>query len=104
MYYYRKLEIELDNNIEQEKQLLDRENIEADKAYKECFVILKDFDVQNHKCFKEVEYLLNVYADAAENVSNFFIINLFIIYNNNNIIFAERNTIVMDSDAIRIFY
>lgn len=71
MYYYRKLEIELDNNIEQEKQLLDRENIEADKAYKECFVILKDFDIQNHKCFKEVEYLLNVYADAAENVSNF---------------------------------
>ncbi|PBC28510.1 HAUS augmin-like complex subunit 3 [Apis cerana] len=63
----KKLEIELDNNIEQEKQLLDRENIEADKAYKECFVILKDFDVQNHKCFKEVEYLLNVYADAAEN-------------------------------------
>ncbi|KOC65373.1 hypothetical protein WH47_09952 [Habropoda laboriosa] len=63
-----KLEARLDEDVEKEETFLDREYIEADKAYKECSVILKKFDIHYREFFKEVECLLNVYADAAENV------------------------------------
>lgn len=68
---YRKLDVKLDEDIEKQEESMNRESIEADKAYEECLVLLKDFDVHNHEFFQEVEDLLNVYADAAENVSNF---------------------------------
>ena len=83
LHYCRKLETELDEDIEKKGEVLDRENIKANRAYKECFTILKKFDVENHQFFKEVEYLLNVYADAAKNVNDFYIIYLFcIIFHN----------------------
>ncbi|XP_076761469.1 HAUS augmin-like complex subunit 3 [Xylocopa sonorina] len=63
----KKVEAKLDEDIEKEEELLDREKIEADKAYKECSAILTEFNTRNHEFFKEVESLLNVYADAAEN-------------------------------------
>ncbi|XP_043510099.1 HAUS augmin-like complex subunit 3 isoform X1 [Frieseomelitta varia] len=63
----KKLETELDEDIEKKGEFLDKENIKANRTYKECFTILKKFDVENHQFFKEVEYLLNVYADAAKN-------------------------------------
>ncbi|CAK9821471.1 hypothetical protein ANTRET_LOCUS192 [Anthophora retusa] len=63
----KKLGTRLDENVEKEETCLDREYIEADKAYKECSAILKKFDMHNHEFFKEIECLLNVYADAAEN-------------------------------------
>lgn len=46
------------------------ECIKADKGYKDCFKTLNEYDENNREFFKEVECLLNVYADAAENVSN----------------------------------
>ncbi|XP_033297310.1 uncharacterized protein LOC117204218 isoform X2 [Bombus bifarius] len=63
----KKLEIELDETIEKEEESLDRENIKANRAYEECSTIMKKFDTQNHQFFEEVEFLVNVYADAAEN-------------------------------------
>ncbi|CAL7938752.1 unnamed protein product [Xylocopa violacea] len=62
----KKLEAKLDEDIEKEEEFLDREKIEADKAYKECSAILTEFNMRNHEFFKEVETLLNVYADTAE--------------------------------------
>ncbi|XP_012163134.3 HAUS augmin-like complex subunit 3 isoform X1 [Bombus terrestris] len=63
----KKLEIELDETIEKEEESLGRENIKANRAYEECSLIMKKFDTQNHQFFEEVEFLVNVYADAAEN-------------------------------------
>ena len=61
------LEAELDEDIEKEEEALDMECIKADKAYIDCSGILKEFDANNREFFNEVESLLNVYADAAEN-------------------------------------
>ncbi|XP_017762755.1 PREDICTED: HAUS augmin-like complex subunit 3 [Eufriesea mexicana] len=63
----KKLEIKLDEDIEKEEECLNRETIEANKAYEDCFEILRQFDIRNHEFFKEVKHLLNIYADAAEN-------------------------------------
>lgn len=71
MKYFRKLEVQLDEDIEKEEDALDMECIKADKAYIDCSGILKEFDANNREFFNEVESLLNVYADAAENVSKF---------------------------------
>ncbi|OAD53486.1 hypothetical protein WN48_09969, partial [Eufriesea mexicana] len=64
------LEIKLDEDIEKEEECLNRETIEANKAYEDCFEILRQFDIRNHEFFKEVKHLLNIYADAAENETN----------------------------------
>ncbi|XP_076663574.1 HAUS augmin-like complex subunit 3 isoform X2 [Andrena cerasifolii] len=61
------LEAQLDEDIEKEEEALDMECIKADKAYIDCSGILKEFDANNREFFNEVESLLNVYADAAEN-------------------------------------
>lgn len=48
--------------------MLDKEQIEAEKTYDDCSVILKEFDKNNCQFSKDVDALLNVYADAAKNV------------------------------------
>lgn len=63
----KNLEFRLDEDLEHEEFLLDKECIEVHKAYKECSAIVQKFNENNHKFFKEVECLLNVYTDAAEN-------------------------------------
>lgn len=49
--------------------MLDKEQIETEKAYDDCSVILKEFDKDNCQFSKDIETLLNVYADAAKNVT-----------------------------------
>ncbi|XP_076391699.1 HAUS augmin-like complex subunit 3 isoform X2 [Megachile rotundata] len=63
----KNLDLRLDEDLENEESLLDKECIELHKAYKECSAIVQKFDENNHKFFKEVECLLNVYTDASEN-------------------------------------
>lgn len=50
----------------------------------ECSAIVKEFDESNRKFSKEIEYLLNIYADAAENVTFIdllkFILILLVLY------------------------
>ncbi|XP_076646336.1 uncharacterized protein LOC143355427 isoform X3 [Halictus rubicundus] len=58
---------ELDDEIEKESELLNKEYIAENKVYADCSMILDDFDMNNHEFFREVECLLNQYADAAEN-------------------------------------
>ncbi|XP_076276595.1 uncharacterized protein LOC143207255 isoform X2 [Lasioglossum baleicum] len=58
---------ELDDEIEKESELLNKEYIAESKAYSDCSMILDDFDMNNHEFFTQVECLLNQYADAAEN-------------------------------------
>lgn len=48
--------------------MLNKEQIETEKAYDDCSVILKEFDKDNCQFCKDVENLMNVYADAAKNV------------------------------------
>ncbi|XP_076646335.1 uncharacterized protein LOC143355427 isoform X2 [Halictus rubicundus] len=63
----KKLMTELDDEIEKESELLNKEYIAENKVYADCSMILDDFDMNNHEFFREVECLLNQYADAAEN-------------------------------------
>lgn len=48
--------------------MLDKERIEMEKAYDNCSVTLKEFDKDNYQFSKDVDALLNVYADAVKNV------------------------------------
>nr|XP_033333654.1 uncharacterized protein LOC117224662 [Megalopta genalis] len=63
----KKVTTELDDEIEKKSELLNREYIADEKAYKDCSMILDDFDVINHDFFRQVECLSNQYANAAEN-------------------------------------
>ncbi|XP_076222437.1 uncharacterized protein LOC116431744 [Nomia melanderi] len=63
----KKLVAEVDEEIKKESEWLNVERIATDKAYEDCVAILGDFDENNHEFFHEVECLLNLYADAAEN-------------------------------------
>ncbi|XP_015431821.1 PREDICTED: uncharacterized protein LOC107188062 [Dufourea novaeangliae] len=63
----KEVETQLDENIEKESEYLHRECITADKTYEDCLAILNDFDANNREFYREVECLLNMYADAAEN-------------------------------------
>ncbi|XP_076639762.1 uncharacterized protein LOC143351766 isoform X1 [Colletes latitarsis] len=63
----KKLKTKLDEDIEKEQALLEKKHIEADKAYDDCSIILQELDSNNRQFFKEIECLLNVYGDAAEN-------------------------------------
>lgn len=62
--------------------MLDKEQIETEKAYDDCSVILKEFDKNNCQFFKDIYKLLNIYADAIKNV----IISSFIIDSHYSII------------------
>jgi len=48
--------------------MLNKEQIETEKAYDDCSVILKKFDKETCQFSKDIENLLNVYANAAKNV------------------------------------
>lgn len=63
----KRLETELDEAIETEEECLVKETIEEQKAYQDCSAIVRKFDEYNHEFFKELDCLLNTYADAAEN-------------------------------------
>lgn len=69
----REVENRLDDDIEEAETTLNKEQIETEKAYDDCSVILKKFDKNNCQFSKDVENLLNMYANAAKNViiSNF---------------------------------
>lgn len=64
----REVENKLDDDIEEAETVLNKEQIETEKAYDDCSVILKEFDKDNCQFSKDIETLLNVYADAAKNV------------------------------------
>lgn len=68
MNLYRGIENKLDDDIEEAKNILDKERIEMGKAYDNCSITLKEFDTDNYQFSKDVDVLLNVYADAAKNV------------------------------------
>lgn len=50
--------------------MMNKEQIETEKTYEDCSVILKEFDEDNYQFSKDVETLINAYADAAKNVNN----------------------------------
>lgn len=64
------IENKLDDDIEEAEIMLDKEQIETEKAYDDCSVILKEFDKNNCQFSKDVDNLLNIYADAARNQSD----------------------------------
>lgn len=51
--------------------MLGRMRIETEKVYDNCSMILKEFDRDNCQFSKDVEILLNVYANASKNVTIF---------------------------------
>ncbi|XP_028049801.2 HAUS augmin-like complex subunit 3 [Monomorium pharaonis] len=63
----RDIKNKLDDDIEEAEVALNKEQIETEKAYDDCSVILKEFDKNNCQFSKDVENLLNVYANAAKN-------------------------------------
>lgn len=64
----RDAENKLDDDIEEAETMLNKEQIETEKVYDDCSVILKKFDQDNCQFSKDIENLLKVYADAAKNV------------------------------------
>lgn len=64
----REAENKLDDDIEEAETVLNKEQIETEKAYDDCSIVLKEFDKDNCQFSKDIESLLNVYADAAKNV------------------------------------
>lgn len=78
----------MDDDIEEAQTILDKEQIETEKAYDDCNVILKEFDKNNSQFSEDVYNLLNIYADAVKNViisnsiidSHYSIISLFSIF------------------------
>lgn len=67
--FHREVENRLDDDIEEAESALDKERIETEKAYDDCSTILKEFDRENCRFSKDVEILLNVYANAFKNVT-----------------------------------
>jgi len=65
----REVENKLDDDIEEPETMLDRERIETEKVYEDCSMILKEFDRDNCQFSKDIEVLLNVYANASKNVT-----------------------------------
>lgn len=63
----REIENKLDDDTEEAETMLNKEQIETEKAYDDCSVILKEFDKDNCQFSKDIESLLNVYANAAKN-------------------------------------
>ncbi|XP_070162734.1 augmin complex subunit dgt3 [Polyergus mexicanus] len=61
------IENKLDDDIEKAETMLDKEQIEIEKAYDDCSVILKEFDKNNCQFSQDVHNLLNIYADAIKN-------------------------------------
>lgn len=48
--------------------MMDKEQIETEKLYDNCSAVLKEFDRDNYEFSKDVDDLLNTYADAVRNV------------------------------------
>ncbi|XP_011869671.1 PREDICTED: HAUS augmin-like complex subunit 3 [Vollenhovia emeryi] len=63
----KEVENKLDDDIEEEEAMLNKEQIELEKTYEDCSVVLKEFDDANCQFSKDIECLLNVYANAAKN-------------------------------------
>ncbi|XP_072746859.1 uncharacterized protein [Anoplolepis gracilipes] len=61
------IENELDDDIEEAETILAKEQIETEKAYDDCSVILKEFDKNNCQFSEDVSNLLSVYGDAIKN-------------------------------------
>ncbi|EFN86661.1 hypothetical protein EAI_03694 [Harpegnathos saltator] len=57
----------LDDDIEEAETLLHKEQIETEKLYENCSVVLKEFDRDNCQFSKDVDSLLNIYANATKN-------------------------------------
>ncbi|XP_011637389.1 HAUS augmin-like complex subunit 3 [Pogonomyrmex barbatus] len=66
----KEVENKLDDDIEEAETVLNKEQIETEKAYDDCGVMLKEFDKDNCHFSKDIDNLLNVYADAAKNQGN----------------------------------
>ncbi|EFN68882.1 hypothetical protein EAG_00678 [Camponotus floridanus] len=64
------IENKLDDDIEEMETILAKEQIETEKAYDDCSVILKEFDKNNSQFSEDVYNLLNIYADAVKNQGN----------------------------------
>lgn len=60
----------MEDEIEQAEDQLKKEQIELVQAFNDCSISLEKLDKQNRSFFRETEQLLNIYTDAAENVSN----------------------------------
>lgn len=60
----------MEDEIEQTEDQLKKEQIELVQAFNDCNISLEKLDKQNRSFFRETEQLLNIYTDAAENVSN----------------------------------
>ncbi|KAK2581031.1 hypothetical protein KPH14_006078 [Odynerus spinipes] len=65
--HFKELEFTLEDDIEWETNCFEKEQIEMIKAFTSCSLALEEFDVQNRLFSKNVEHLLKVYTDAAEN-------------------------------------
>ncbi|KYQ48562.1 HAUS augmin-like complex subunit 3 [Trachymyrmex zeteki] len=63
----KEVENKLDDDIEEAETMLNKEQIETEKTYDDCSVILKKFDKETCQFSKDIESLLNVYANAAKN-------------------------------------
>ncbi|KAL6437042.1 hypothetical protein ACFW04_004980 [Cataglyphis niger] len=61
------IENKLDDDIEEAETILHKEQIETEKAYDDCSIILKEFDKNNYQFSQDVYNLLNIYADAIKN-------------------------------------
>lgn len=82
--FYREIEYKLDDEIEEARDKMDKEQIELDKVYKDCSIVLKKFDANNHQFARDVDVLLNIYADAAKNVIISRLIYIVDLSNNNS--------------------
>ncbi|XP_014469896.1 PREDICTED: HAUS augmin-like complex subunit 3 isoform X2 [Dinoponera quadriceps] len=63
----KEIKNKLDDDIEEAETTLDKERIETEKLYYNCSVVLKEFDKDICQFSKDVDALLNTYADAAKN-------------------------------------
>ncbi|KAL0113539.1 hypothetical protein PUN28_012598 [Cardiocondyla obscurior] len=63
----KNVENKLDDDTEEAETVLNKNQIETEKAYDNCSTVLKEFDKNTCQFSKDVENLLNVYANASKN-------------------------------------
>ncbi|XP_046435643.1 uncharacterized protein LOC124187455 [Neodiprion fabricii] len=56
----------VNEDVEQEEIELAKASSELEERYKDCLDLTRDFDEVHRVLYKDVEHLINVYADAAE--------------------------------------
>lgn len=66
----RQVQNKTDDDIEEAEIMLDKERIETEKVYDDCSAILKEYEKENRQLSNDVDVLLKVYTDAAQNVIN----------------------------------